>query len=185
VTPHPQQGLLSTTGLNLHPGRIGFTEFRNLHDADIAKETGGKIAWHVMSDWGERLVVVPAFDGKTQVPRMERSATRGAHDDIQFGFLGRGIAKGRGTAGEGHLHLTSDLASQKADRNIRDLKPTLARIVFPGPDQLLSALRRFLKSSGAWRNLERDWPLEGREFRTIRFCPAGLVWLRAGWQCDQ
>ena len=28
---------LSTTGLNLHPGRIRLAEFRNLHGADITK----------------------------------------------------------------------------------------------------------------------------------------------------
>ena len=56
---------LSTTGLNLHPGRIRLAEFRNLHGADIAKKTGSKIARHVMGDWGERLVVVPTLDRKT------------------------------------------------------------------------------------------------------------------------
>ena len=51
--------------------------------------------------------------------------------------------KRRGVAREGHLHLASGFASQEANRNIGDLKPTLG-IVFPDPDQLLSALRRFL-----------------------------------------
>jgi hypothetical protein len=73
--------------------------------------------------------------------------------------------------------LASGFASQEANRNIGDLKPTLARIVFPDPDQLLSALRRFLERSGAWRNFERDWPLEGREFSGIwaSRCRAGLA----------
>jgi hypothetical protein len=62
--------LLSTTGLNSHPRRIGLADFRNLHGADIAKDTGSKIARHVMGDRGERLVVVPASDGKTQAPGM-------------------------------------------------------------------------------------------------------------------
>jgi hypothetical protein len=76
---------------------------------------------------------------------MERRAARGADDNIQFCFLGCGIAKRRGVAREGHLHLASGFASQEANRNIGDLKSTLARIVFLDPDQLLSALCRFLE----------------------------------------
>lgn len=57
--------LMSTTGLNSDPRRIGLADFRNLHGPDIAKETGSKIARHFMGDRRERLVVVPASDGKT------------------------------------------------------------------------------------------------------------------------
>ena len=117
-----------------------------------------------MGDRGEWLIAVTAFDSKTQAPGMERRTARGADDDVQFYFLGSGIAKGRGVAREGYFHLASGFAAQETNRNIGDLKPTLARIVFPDPDQLLSALRRFLERSGAWRNFERDWPLECREF---------------------
>jgi hypothetical protein len=79
--------------------------------------------------------------------------------------------------------LASGFASQEANRNIGDLKSTLARIVFLDPDQLLSALCRFLERPGAWRNFERDWPLEGREFSGIWLRAAGQVWLRAAGQC--
>ena len=77
--------------------------------------------------------------------------------------------------------MASGFASQEADRNIGDVKPTLARIVFPDPDQLLSALRRFLQRSGAWRNFERDWPLESREFAASGFAlPRRFGCARAG-----
>jgi hypothetical protein len=53
--------------LNSHPRRIGLADFRNLHGADIAKETGSKIARHVMGDWGERLVAVPHWTEKRKL----------------------------------------------------------------------------------------------------------------------
>jgi hypothetical protein len=64
ITAHDFLRVLSITGLNITPG-VGLADFRNLHGPDIAKETGSKIARHVMGDWRERLVVVPASDGKT------------------------------------------------------------------------------------------------------------------------
>ena len=81
--------------------------------------------------------------------------------------------------------MASDFASQKANRNICDLESTLARIVFSDPDQLLSSLCRFLQRTGAWRNFERDWPLERREFPAIGFRAGGLAWLSAGRPYDQ
>src|SRR6185312_10651340 len=139
ATPFPAGGTPSTSRLNLHPGRIRLAEFCDLDSADIGKEIGGEIARDLMGDRGEWLIVVPAFDGKAQVPGMKRGATLGANDDVQFWLLGRGIAKRRDVAGERHLHLASGFASQESHRNIGDLKPPVARSVFPDPYQLLPA----------------------------------------------
>jgi hypothetical protein len=80
--PHSRQRVLSTAGLNFHAGRIGVADFRNFDGADIGKEIGGEIARNLMGDGSQRVVVFPAFDRKTQTPRVERRAAFGANDDI-------------------------------------------------------------------------------------------------------
>src|SRR3954469_8419511 len=159
ATPFPTGSTPSAARLNLHPRRIRLVEFCDLDSADIGKEIGGEIARNVMGDRSERLIVVPAFDGKAQVPGMKRGATLGAHDDVQFWLLRRGIAERRDVAGERHLHLPSGFASQETHRNIGDLKPSIARSIFPDPYQLLPALHRFLQRAGARRDFKRGWPL--------------------------
>src|SRR6478609_2745667 len=178
ATPFPTGSTPSAARLNLHPGRIRLVEFCDLDSADIGKEIGGEIARDLMGDRGEWLIVVPAFDGKAQVPGMKRGATLGANDDVQFWLLGRGIAKRRDVAGERHLHLASGFASQESHRNIGDLKPPVARSVFPDPYQLLPALHRFLQRAGVRRNFKHGWPLQGRELGCVRLGAAGLVRLR-------
>src|SRR3954468_4240532 len=170
----------SAARLNLHAGRIRLVEFCDLDCADIGKEIGGEIARDFMGDWGEWLIVVPAFDGKAQVPGVKRGATLGANDDVQFWFLRRGIAERRDVAGERHLHLASGFASQETHRNIGDLKPSIARSVFSNPYQLLPALHRFLQRAGVRRDFKRGWPLKGRELSRVRLGAAGLVRLRVG-----
>src|SRR3954468_8140476 len=174
----------SAARLNLHARRIRLVEFCDLDSADIGKEIGGEIARDLMGDRGEWLIVVPAFDGKTQVPGMKRGATLGANDDVQFWFLGRGIAERRDIAGERHLHLASGFTSQETHRNIGYLKPPIARSIFPDPYQFLPALHRFLQRPGVRRDFKRGWPLKGGELSRIRLGAAGLVRLRVGLEPD-
>src|SRR4051812_28711214 len=81
--PRPRHGSgPSAATLNLHAGRIRLVEFCDLDGADIGEEIGGKIARDLMGHRGEWLIVVPAFDGKAQIPGMKRGATLGANDDV-------------------------------------------------------------------------------------------------------
>src|SRR3981081_770753 len=151
---------------NLYAREIWVPVLRNLDTTDIGENIGGDVVRQLMDEGDKRLVVIDAFGGNARTPRVNRGATLGANDHVQFYLIGRvKAADRRNLATERHLHLTRGFISEKCDRNIGDLKSRIVRTGVPAPRELLSLLHRFLEASAGWCDFKDHWPLKCHRLR--------------------